>query len=330
MNYGERIATETVKWMTRDPKALILGVGVKDEKGIFGTTKLANDVFPDRVIETPLSENMLTGALVGLAQAGWHPLLVHARSDFMTLSMEHIVNSIAKWGYMGGEQLQVGIRCIIGQGWGNGPQHTQSTAHWFTGVPGVATWMPATGDGWKDALGDIKNNPVLIYEHRKLYEVDAATPNFASFGDQGENARILFIAYSAAFTETCNAAKMLWLRRGIPSAVVAPEKLSASFSPASDTVELAVVVDVGTQFGGLSAQASRDIEYMRVRGTLPKLHGSLCVSPPHNPTPASEYLERQWYPTALEIANTPLFVMGEKLFDAQESVVNHVPKGGPF
>jgi pyruvate/2-oxoglutarate/acetoin dehydrogenase E1 component len=330
MNYGEAIAKETLEWMQRDSKALVLGVGVKDEKGIFGTTKLANDAFPDRVIETPLSENMLTGALVGLAQAGWHPLLVHARSDFMTLSMEHIVNSIAKWEFMGGEKLQIGIRCIIGQGWGNGPQHTQSTAHWFTGVPGVATWMPATGDGWIDALGDMKNGPVLIYEHRKLYDVDAHIPAFAAFGNEGESARLMFISYSASFIETRAAAKMLYERKGIPSAVIAPEKLSASFSPASDTIELAVVVDVGTQFGGLSAQASRDIEYMRVQGKLPRLHGSLCVSPPHNPTPASEYLERQWYPTALEIANTALFVMGEDALEAENAVENHVPKDGPF
>jgi pyruvate dehydrogenase E1 component beta subunit len=335
MNYGERIAHETVEWMKRDPKALVLGVGVKDEKGIFGTTKLANETFPDRVIETPLSENMLTGALVGLAQNDWHPLFVHARSDFMTLSMEHIVNSIAKWEYMGGEPLQIGIRCIIGKGWGNGPQHTQSTAHWFTGTPGLATHMPATGTGIQEAFMSIKEFPTLIYEHRALYgEPDDTDPTYVSGVMDGVDASLLFVSFSHNYIATKLAAKLIFERRGIASFVLAQEKLSTVITPSSEDVRLAVVVDIASQLGGsLSSQVARDLDAARIKRTMPNLAGTLVVSPPHVPTPASEFLESQWYPSVLEIANAPLYAMGQEALtidDVQIMVEKRKLEEGPF
>jgi pyruvate dehydrogenase E1 component beta subunit len=335
--YGERIAHETVEWMKRDPKALVLGVGVKDEKGIFGTTKLANEMFPDRVIETPLSENMLTGALVGLAQNGWHPLFVHARSDFMTLSMEHIVNSIAKWEFMGGEQLQIGIRCIIGKGWGNGPQHTQSTAHWFTGTPGVVTHMPATGVGIQEAIMSIKESPTLIYEHRALYnEPDDMNPTYIASGEgeDMEAPRVLFVTFSHTYELTKLAAHMAWDLRGLPSFVVAQEQLSSLITPKAEMIELAVIVDVGSQLGGsLSAQLARDLDMARVKRFMPRLSGSIVVSPPHVPTPASEFLEEQWYPNILDIANAALYVVGAEPLTMDDVAVmakKQDVKDGPF
>ncbi len=92
-----------------------------DPKGIFGTTRGAFEQFgPSRVFDTPLSEAALTGMGVGAAMRGFHPLLVHARNDFLLLTMDQIVNNAAKWRYMSGGKLKVPltIRAIIGRGWG--------------------------------------------------------------------------------------------------------------------------------------------------------------------------------------------------------------------
>jgi pyruvate/2-oxoglutarate/acetoin dehydrogenase E1 component len=329
MSYAESIAQRTVQWMARNEKAILMGVGVTDAKGIFGTTAAARKAFPRRVIETPLSENMLTGSLIGLAQNGYNPLLVHARSDFMTLSMEHIVNSIAKWQYMDAEKkaLGIGIRCIIGQGWGNGPQHTQSTAHWFSGMPGAETFMPVSEIGIKTAFDNIDHYPTLIYEHRRLYGSKLESP----WTEFGENPTVLFIAFSATVLDAQKAAKKLLDHRGISSRVYAIENVSRMGLPPDEEVEgckLTVVTDVAPSRGGLADDVARQVELKRISGYW-KTNFTSIIRPPHCPVPASEYLERLWYPSAHYIASrvTSYFDVPEI-----ESVRDHnfKPIGGPF
>ena len=91
MIYRLEVAKALSQAMQNDPKVLLMGEGVVKPTGIFGTTLEAAEKFPDRVMETPLSESMLTGACLGLALEGWKPVFVHARTDWLPTAMEHLV-----------------------------------------------------------------------------------------------------------------------------------------------------------------------------------------------------------------------------------------------
>ena len=173
-SYRDNLATGLLEAMEADDRVVVLGAGVADPKGVFGTTLEAHRRFPSRVIETPLSENMLTGACAGLAANGWRPVLVHARFEFALLGMEHLVNTIAKWPWLhGGQRLPVVIRCIVGRGWGQGPTHSQSFHHWLAGVPGLRVLYPVLPDDvgrmLKEAI--LGEGPVVFIEPRRMYEI---------------------------------------------------------------------------------------------------------------------------------------------------------------
>src|SRR5207245_10778361 len=152
-----------------------------DAKGRFGTTRGAFEQFgPGRVFDTPLSEAALTGVAAGAAISGMRPLLVHARNDFLLLTMDQIVNNAAKWRYMSGGKLRVPftIRASIGRGWGQAAQHSQSLQAMFAHVPGLQVIMPATPGDAKGLLMTAysTDSPVLCLEHRWLYETSGPVP----------------------------------------------------------------------------------------------------------------------------------------------------------
>lgn len=192
MKYREAIAQTTVDLMEADPRIVILGAGVTDPKGIFGTTLLARQRFPDRVIETPLSENMLTGALAGLASNGYKPIYVHARSEFALLGMEHLVNTIAKWPWLhGGQQLPIVIRMLVGRGWGQGPTHSQAFPAMFASVPGLMVRYPVyPGTVGSHLAHAVKRGlPTLFIEPRRMYE----QADLMEFENRGADVRIVTI-----------------------------------------------------------------------------------------------------------------------------------------
>ena len=103
----------------QDKNCLIMGLGVPDPKGIFGSTlNLQKEFGKERVFDIPLSENAVTGMAIGLAIKGFRPIITHQRVDFALTSTEQIINQIAKWNYMfdGAMNLPLLIRMIIGRG----------------------------------------------------------------------------------------------------------------------------------------------------------------------------------------------------------------------
>ena len=170
-DYAEQIKEGLDEVLGTDPKSLIMGLGVTDPKGVFGTTLgLFDNYGPKRVIETPTSENAMTGIGVGLAITGYRPIMVHQRLDFFLLAMDQLVNSAAKWHYMfGGQQsVPLTIRLITGRGWGQGPTHSQNLHSWFTHIPGLKVVMPAFASDAKKLLvaSILDPNPVIFIEDR--------------------------------------------------------------------------------------------------------------------------------------------------------------------
>jgi pyruvate/2-oxoglutarate/acetoin dehydrogenase E1 component len=160
------------------PRTIIFGQGVDDHRGTFGTTiHLAKKYGGDRVFDTPLAEEAMTGVALGAALNGIYPIQTHIRVDFSLLAMNQIVNLIAKYKYMSGGALQVPllIRMIIGRSWGQGSQHSQSLQSFFSHIPGLTVVMPASSESILESYAAAVLDypaPVISIEHRLLYDVN--------------------------------------------------------------------------------------------------------------------------------------------------------------
>src|SRR5262245_63023047 len=170
--------------MARDPAVLVFGLDVDDPKAIQGTTRgLAEKYGPGRVFGTPLSEEAMTGAAVGMALAGLRPIHVHIRMDFLMLAMNQLVNVAAKARYMYGGRVSVPmvVRAMIGKSWGQGAQHSQGLHSFFMHVPGLKVAAPSTPHDAKGCLAAAvrDDNPVLFVEHRLLHFQKGPVPEGA-------------------------------------------------------------------------------------------------------------------------------------------------------
>jgi len=175
ITFSEAIDLTLYKIFKKSKKAFFIGLGANDPKAIFGTTKLIKDNFPNRVFDMPLSENSMTGIVTGSSLNGLRPIMAHQRLDFALLSMEQIINQAAKWYYMfdGSKNVPIVIRMIVGRGWGQGPQHSQSLHSIFAHIPGLKVVMPSTTESAQKLLIDAynDNNPVIFIEHRWLHNI---------------------------------------------------------------------------------------------------------------------------------------------------------------
>ncbi|MCB0418966.1 MAG: alpha-ketoacid dehydrogenase subunit beta, partial [Bdellovibrionales bacterium] len=179
----EAISEATVQAMAADTSLYIIGEGVDDPKGVFGTTLAPFKNFPDRVLDSPLSESAITGIGIGAAIEGRPCIMVHARCEFLLLAMDQVLNHAAKWRYMSGGALSVPIviRCVVGRGWGQAAQHSQTFHSLFAYVPGLKVVLPSTPYDSKGLLmGAIADpNPVLFIEHRWLHNKEGEVPEEA-------------------------------------------------------------------------------------------------------------------------------------------------------
>ena len=181
--------------MERDPSVFIFGLDVDDHKGIQGSTLGLKEKFgKERVFGTPLSEDAMTGVAIGAAMAGYRPIHVHIRMDFMLLCMNQLVNMAAKSHYMynGAVKVPLVVRTMIGRSWGQGGQHSQALHSLFMHIPGLKVVAPSNANDAKGcmiaAIRD--NNPVIFIEHRLLYSVDGYVP-YRPFEVELGKARIL-------------------------------------------------------------------------------------------------------------------------------------------
>jgi len=174
LSYVEAVREATAQEMARDASVFLFGQGVDDPKATQGTTRgLAEAFGPERVFDTPLAEDAMTGVAVGAALAGLRPIHVHIRMDFLMLCMNQLVNVAAKTRYMYGGQLSVPmvVRAMIGKSWGQGAQHSQGLYSFFMHVPGLKVVAPTTPYDAKGCLVQAirDDNPVVYVEHRLLH-----------------------------------------------------------------------------------------------------------------------------------------------------------------
>lgn len=307
--------------LERDPSVYIMGLGVPDPKGIFGSTLGLREKYGDaRVLDMPTSENGMTGIAIGSAVAGMRPILTHQRIDFALLAMEQMVNQAAKWHYMFGGTMKVPlvIRMIVGRGWGQGPQHSQSLQAWFAHVPGLKVVMPATPYDAKGLLiASVEDdNPVIFIEHRWLYGMTGPVPEGhytvplgkARVARDGGDLTIVSSSYMTL--EALRAAERL-SEEGVSAEVVDLRTLKPlDEAPVLESVRKTgrlIVADTGWKMLGMGSEiVARVAEGCFGRLKAPPVRIAL----PDLPTPTSPSLAEKYYPRAIHIWREARRLMG--------------------
>jgi len=182
LSYREAVRDALSRAMREDDGVFIMGEDIAEMGGSMGVTQgMLEEFGPERVRNTPISEMGIVGAGIGAALQGMRPVVEIMYEDFLTLSLEQIVNQAAKHRYMSGGQLKVPltIRTQGGAGWSPGAQHAQQLEAWLVHVPGLkvvfaSTPTDARGLLWTSIYDD---NPVIFFEHRTLYGLKEEVPD---------------------------------------------------------------------------------------------------------------------------------------------------------
>jgi pyruvate dehydrogenase E1 component beta subunit len=181
ITYREAVRDTLAAAMRENEDVFVMGEDIAEMGGSMGVTQGLLDEFgPERVRNTPISEMAIVGAGIGAAMAGMRPVVEIMYEDFLTLSLEQIVNQAAKHRYMSGGQLTVPltIRTQGGAGWSPGAQHAQQLEAWLVHIPGLKVAFPSTPADVQGILWTAIHdpNPVIVFEHRLLYPVKGEVP----------------------------------------------------------------------------------------------------------------------------------------------------------
>jgi pyruvate/2-oxoglutarate/acetoin dehydrogenase E1 component len=182
LTYREAVRDTLATAMREDEDVFIMGEDIAEMGGSMGVTQGLLDEFgPERVRNTPISEMAIVGAGIGAAMQGMRPVVEIMYEDFLTLSLEQIVNQAAKHRYMSGGQLKVPltVRTQGGAGWSPGAQHAQQLEAWLVHIPGLKVVFASTPEDVRGLLWSsiYEDNPVIFFEHRTLYGIKASVPD---------------------------------------------------------------------------------------------------------------------------------------------------------
>jgi 2-oxoisovalerate dehydrogenase E1 component beta subunit len=215
--------------LAEDDRVVLLGEDIAAGGGAFRATEgLLAEFGPERVRDTPISEDAFTGVAIGLALEGWRPIVEYQFADFLTSGMTQIVNVAAKMHFRTGLAVPLVIRAPAGGGFSGGPFHSQNPEAWFLHTPGLKVACPATAEDADVLLtAAVRDpNPVLVFEQKNLYTrvkgVAAPLPPTVSL--EGAAVRrsgrdVTVVAYGAAVHLALAAADSL-AARGIDAEVI--------------------------------------------------------------------------------------------------------------
>jgi acetoin:2,6-dichlorophenolindophenol oxidoreductase subunit beta len=342
-SYQEAILEALDQILMTYEKSYLIGLGVPDPKGIFNTTIGLQQKYGDkRVMDMPVSENAMMGVAIGSSILGMRPIMTHQRVDFFLLALDQLINNAAKWHYMfaGKMKVPVVIRLIIGRGWGQGPQHSQTLHSFFAHIPGLKVVMPSRPYDAKGLLISAveDDNPVIFIEHRwlhgtigevpkEIYKVPLGKAYIVQEGDD-----VTVVAFSHMVVESVRAAQKIRDRVSveiIDGRCLRPLDEETIISSVKKTKRL-VVVDPDWKIAGMSSEII----------ALVAEHGCELKSPPiritypEMPSPTSWALANYFYPTINDIVGSILQTCGKsRMSEERQSVPLDVPDSsfkGPF
>ena len=300
------------------PNTFIMGQGVDDFKGIFGsTTGLADKYGAKRVFDVPLMEEGMTGIAIGASLVGDYPITTHIRADFAFLAMNQIINLASKYRYMFGGIMSCPmlIRVVVGRSWGQGAQHSQSPQATFAHYPGLTVVMPATSQAIVDMYPQIINRhrgPVVSIEHRLLYNLDFSVsasakpiPLTSYIAREGRDATV--VATSVMVLEAMRAAQYVSDKAGIEVEII---DLNSISHPDWDLVANSVrktgklvIADTSWLEYGVAAEVCRQLVLRdpTILRRPPTMLGMAAA-----PCPTAKSLEDIYYPSQHETVDAIL------------------------
>jgi pyruvate/2-oxoglutarate/acetoin dehydrogenase E1 component len=235
LTYLEAVREAMVQEMRLDKDVFLIGEDVGTYGGAFGVSKgMLEEFGSERVRDTPISEAAIAGAATGAALMGMRQIMEIMFMDFLTISMNQLVNAAAKMRFMFGGKCSIPmvIRAPSGSGTGAAAQHSQSLEAWFVNVPGIKVVAPSSPYDAKGLLVTAirDNNPVLFMEHKLLYRMKGPVPEepysipFQSAEVKRQGCDLTIVAYSIMVPRALEAAEKL-AAEGIEIEVVDPRCL---------------------------------------------------------------------------------------------------------
>jgi acetoin:2,6-dichlorophenolindophenol oxidoreductase subunit beta len=309
LTVAEAICEGLREEMERDPRVFLMGEDVGAIGGIFATSRGLLEKFgPERIRETPISEASIVGHAIGAAVAGLRPVIeCGGFVDFLSLTMDQLVNQAAKLRYMFGGKgaVPIVVRAAQGSGVKLAAQHSQSLEAWFAHIPGLIVVCPSTPADFKGLLlAAIRNpNPVIFLEHKMLYFVKGDLPDGEGLDRIGVAARrregtdLTLVSYSL-MTHRCLEAADLLAQRGVSCEVldlrtIRPWDREAVLASVRKTHRLVVVHEAVKSFG-VGAEVAATV----MEEAFDDLDAPVVRVGAHDiPMPFNENLERETVPT---------------------------------
>jgi pyruvate dehydrogenase E1 component beta subunit len=318
LSYSLAINEALHQSMQGDGRVLLIGQGVKSPWYVGNTTKgLLERYGPRRVIDTPVSENAVTGAAVGAALTGMRPVVVHPRMDFMLYCFDPIINQAANWHYMSGGAAAVPVVFwgIVNRGGEQAAQHSQALHSMFCHVPGLKVVAPSCPVDAKGlmlaAIHD--ENPVVFMDERWLYNTTEPVPREPYRTPIGKGivrrhgSDVTLVCYSGMVAPALQAASRAQ-ERGISCLVLdlrTLKPLDADLLMKSvRRTGRAIVCDIGWKTGGWGAEIVATI----VEAGVPLKSPPRRVALPDAPAGAARTLEAGYYPTADDLLDSIISV----------------------
>jgi len=315
--------------MQRDERIFILGEDIAGYGGTYAVSKGLFEEFGEkRVRDTPLAEEVITGAAIDAAIGGLRPILELMTINFSLLASDLLVNSAAKFHYMFGGQPEIPlvVRMPGGGGAQRGAQHSQMLESWFAHIPGLKVVMPATP---YDAKGMLKSavrdpNPVLFIEHELLYNVKGEVPDegieYTLPLDRGEVKRegqhVTIITFSRMLHVTLQAAEEL-ANEGIQAEVIdlrsiRPLDIDLIIDSVKKTNRVVIAEEGWKYYGTGQGLAALIYEFAFDYMDAPIQH----VNSADVPMPYSKVLERAALPRKSDIVNAVKAIVPQALVHA--------------
>ncbi|HMK24340.1 MAG TPA: alpha-ketoacid dehydrogenase subunit beta [Terriglobales bacterium] len=268
LTFAQAIREALAEEMRRDPTVCVMGEDVAEAGTPFKVLSgLVEEFGRDRVLDTPISEAGFTGLAVGAAMTGLRPVVDIMFGDFITLTMDQMVNQAAKIHYMSGGEWKVPMvmRTTLGATRRSAAQHSQSLHAWFCHIPGLKVVLPATP---YDAKGLLKaairdQNPVVFFEDKMMYKLKGPVPaeeyvvplGVADMKRAGED--ITLVATSSMVQVALGAANLLQ-EIGISAEVVDPRTMwpldEKTLIESVRKTSRAIVLDEGYERYGVTAE----------------------------------------------------------------------------
>jgi acetoin:2,6-dichlorophenolindophenol oxidoreductase subunit beta len=322
LSFAQAIREALAEEMRRDETVCIMGEDVAEAGTPFKVLSgLLEEFGKDRVVDTPISEAGFTGMAVGAAMAGMRPVVDIMFGDFITLTMDQMVNQAAKVHYMSGGKWKVPMvmRTTLGATRRSAAQHSQSLHAWFCHVPGLKVVLPSTP---YDAKGLLKtairdDNPVVFFEDKMMYKLKGNVPTeeyvlplgVADVKREGED--ITLVATSSMVQVALGAAALLE-EAGISAEVVDPRTMwpldEKTLVESVRKTSRAIVLDEGYERYGVTAEIASVI----AAGAFYDLDTPVRrMGAMHVPIPFSPPLEDVTVPTEQTVAEAAREMCGK-------------------